>query len=663
MTAWILKTYKLVDPIADLTKPCGGAITAFGSVWVPSCDGQSLVRLDPKTWKVTGKVTTGVGSAQPALAATADSVWVLSDNKTTLSRVDPDQNLVVAEIRLPAGCNSLTFGETALWVTCPSDNRLLRINPQTNLVEKYIEVPAEPQSVAIGENSVWVYCRKEGKVERIDPKTNKSSKTIELGVPGVDGAIAIGLGSVWVTQEGFPLTRIDPQTEKVVQNSFGALAACVLDPGGGQLALAEQYQFEDALAHRPQTRHRNIGGIIMKNFMLPLLPVLITIVALPLVTRAQDTEAPKKAANRRPPKPGVSTPGVRREMSAITPDAVFPIEGTPDWQVLTEDAVWVANGPKNTVHRLDPKTNTVAAAVAVGKRPCSGLAYGFGSVWSPSCGDKNVARIDVKTNQVVATVAVGPAQSEGGIAASPDAIWLVTDPKGVLSRIDPSTNKVVAEVAITPNSAARDDLRRRRCIWGDHPGEEPADARGCQNQSGDRDHRGGAAAALSDRRRRLSVDAQPRRWHGVPRGCEDRQGAGDDSRRRARLGRRDCVWRRARMGHRISDSAIRDRPGHQPGDQTMVRRRRRFRTGGAWLCVALEFAGAERVALQPETAVTELTAVLALVLQDRILGAIPFVRSLGDLFLKGKIFAPENGGHLRRLHPVMVGYGPGELPE
>jgi len=196
--------------------------------------------------------------------------------------------------------------------------------------------------------------------------------------------------------------------------------------------------------------------------LLRALPLLIA-AGIPAMLAAQDAppstqpsppDAPKKAGMRRPPKPGVSIPGVRREMSAITPDAVFPIEGTPDWQVLTEDAVWVANGPKNTVHRLDPKSNTVIAAVTVGKRPCSGLAAGFGSIWSPSCGDKTVARIDVKTNQVVATVPVGPAESEGGIAASPDAIWLVTDRKGVLARIDPSANKVSAEVTIPPNSAA-----------------------------------------------------------------------------------------------------------------------------------------------------------------------------------------------------------------
>lgn len=160
------------------------------------------------------------------------------------------------------------------------------------------------------------------------------------------------------------------------------------------------------------------------------------------------------AQGKRPPRPGVSTPGVKRDIAGVTPMAVFPIEGTPDWQVLTDDAVWVANGPKNTIHRLDPATNKVVAAVTVGQKPCSGLAAGFGSIWAPNCGDHTVSRVDAKTNQVVATIPVGPAESEGGIAAGAGSVWLVTDTKGVLSRIDPATNKVAAEIAVPAGSAA-----------------------------------------------------------------------------------------------------------------------------------------------------------------------------------------------------------------
>src|SRR4051812_49978858 len=88
---------------------------------------------------------------------------------------------------------------------------------------------------------------------------------------------------------------------------------------------------------------------------------------------------------KRPPRPGVSTPGVKREMTALTPAAVFPVPGTPDWQVVTEDAVWVSNAPKNTVHRLDAKTNQVVATVEAGKSPCSGLAERVGRIWGSLC--------------------------------------------------------------------------------------------------------------------------------------------------------------------------------------------------------------------------------------------------------------------------------------
>ncbi len=210
-------------PIAGIGKPCGGGVSAFTSLWVPTCGDKTISRIDTKAGKVTKKLAVGAGVVAPSIAATADSVWAFTDDKTTLSRIDPDQNAVVAEIRLPADCNSLTFGENSLWVTCPAENRVLRINPETNQVEKHIDTSATPKALVLGEGSVWVLCEKEGKIDRIDPKTNKIAKTIDLGAPAIAGGIADGLGSLWVTMQGFPLTRIDPTTdkEKVLQQFYG----------------------------------------------------------------------------------------------------------------------------------------------------------------------------------------------------------------------------------------------------------------------------------------------------------------------------------------------------------------------------------------------------------------------------------------------------------
>jgi streptogramin lyase len=90
-----------------------------------------------------------------------------------------------------------------------------------NVVSQRIEVSAEPVAIAVGEGSIWVYCRKDSKVERIDPRTNKVSKTIDLAVPKADADIAVGEGSVWVSMLGFPVTRIDAKSDKVVQQFVG----------------------------------------------------------------------------------------------------------------------------------------------------------------------------------------------------------------------------------------------------------------------------------------------------------------------------------------------------------------------------------------------------------------------------------------------------------
>ena len=215
------KTNKVVDTVEGLNKPCSGLAIGFGSLWVPNCGDQTLSRVDLKTAKITATIPAGVADSEGGLAVTGDSVWLLTDAKSTLARLDPADNKIVAEVRLPAGCYTVAFGEGALWVTCTESNKVLRVDPFTNLVTHRIDVSAQPRFLTTGEGAVWVLCQGEGNVVRIDPKTNKVAATIEVGVPGGGGDIAAGEGSVWVTSFGFPISRIDPQTDKVVQQFAG----------------------------------------------------------------------------------------------------------------------------------------------------------------------------------------------------------------------------------------------------------------------------------------------------------------------------------------------------------------------------------------------------------------------------------------------------------
>ncbi len=253
------KTAKAGEGLTAVSKPCAGMVSAFSSLWVTGCGDGSLTRFDAKTFKQTAKLTVGIDSVRGAIAAGTDSIWMLTDGKTTLARIDPDQNQVISELRLPAGCSHLVFGETALWLACPAENKLLKIDPATNLVTKRIEVSAQPESIAIGEGSVWVLCRKDGKVERIDPKTDKVIKTVELNVPGVDGEIKFGEGAIWVTMAGFPLTRIDPATDKVAQQFHGSGGGAI-EIGGGFIWLSN-IDRGNCLENRSEARAGHAGGI------------------------------------------------------------------------------------------------------------------------------------------------------------------------------------------------------------------------------------------------------------------------------------------------------------------------------------------------------------------------------------------------------------------
>jgi YVTN family beta-propeller protein len=146
---------------------------------------------------------------------------MLTDAKGTLARFDPATNAVVAEIYVAAGSYGLAFGEGAVWVTSTEHDTVARIDPNTNLVVETIAVGKRPRFIAVGAGSVWTLNQGDGGVSRIDPKTNKVVATIDVGVPGPGGDIAVGEGSVWVTSFEFPLSRIDPASNTVVQQFFG----------------------------------------------------------------------------------------------------------------------------------------------------------------------------------------------------------------------------------------------------------------------------------------------------------------------------------------------------------------------------------------------------------------------------------------------------------
>jgi DNA-binding beta-propeller fold protein YncE len=128
--------------------------------------------------------------------------------------------------------------------------------------------------------------------------------------------------------------------------------------------------------------------------------------------------------------------------SDLKPVALLHVGKTADWVLVTRDAVWTGSTGPNAVHRIDPRTNVLAANIDLPGEPCAGLASGFGALWIPLCGDKpGLAKVDMTMNRLVEVLPFGPAAAEGGVATTADSVWIVTDKQGTLARIDPLSGK------------------------------------------------------------------------------------------------------------------------------------------------------------------------------------------------------------------------------
>ena len=210
-----------VGTFVTIPKPCSGLAIGFGSLWVPSCADHSLFRVDLKTQKVVATIPAGPADSEGGITIGAGSVWIVIAPKGELARIDPSTDRIVAKVEIPSGSYAAAFSNGSVWITSTGNNLLSRVDPATNKVVSTTSVGKAPRFLAVGAGSVWTLNQGDGTISRVDTTSGKLVATIEAGLSGEGGEIAFGEGSVWATLFGFPITRIDPATNKVTQQWTG----------------------------------------------------------------------------------------------------------------------------------------------------------------------------------------------------------------------------------------------------------------------------------------------------------------------------------------------------------------------------------------------------------------------------------------------------------
>jgi virginiamycin B lyase len=187
---------------------------AIGTVTL--ADGTSVKGFVAEPRALTGaEDITHLGGWRAYIAA--GSVWVASDQKGVLSRIDPATNKVIARIKVSLGTHYLAFGYGSVWAVSSESKTIQRIDPVTNTVMKTTTLGKEPGFLTAGVGGVWVQEQGDGTVARVHPETAEVTGRVKVGDVLKWGDIDTGAGMVWLrTTEDQTFVAIDPVKLTVV---------------------------------------------------------------------------------------------------------------------------------------------------------------------------------------------------------------------------------------------------------------------------------------------------------------------------------------------------------------------------------------------------------------------------------------------------------------
>lgn len=223
-TVWVGSTgpfaVHAIDPrtngattIALPGRPCAGLAADRHSVWVPLCGPTpQLARIDQKTRQVRGVFPVGPPAGEGSLAIGAGSLWLVTDKKGSLARIDPETGKVVKVIALPAGSYNPVFSKGLIWVTHVEGADVSVVDPATNMLVATVAVGPNPRFTTAGAGAVWTLNQGDGSLSRIDAKHREAPTAQRLETPGHGGDIAFAGGRVWTTMMKTPLTASDART-------------------------------------------------------------------------------------------------------------------------------------------------------------------------------------------------------------------------------------------------------------------------------------------------------------------------------------------------------------------------------------------------------------------------------------------------------------------
>ena len=283
------------------------------------------------------RVLGALGAILLAGAIGAATLLLLRDSGLTRAEadsvafLDPTSGELVGQTPVRR-TSHLGFGGDSLW-SMTGGGTLERIDLKSHEVTQTLGLGVNPGGLAVGHGSVWVTDADSPTLLRVDARYGSVEKIPLPPESGGAGGVSVGAGSVWVAQGGSRVLRIEPRTGRVV-----------------------------------------------RRFDVP---------------HASDV-------------------------------------------VLGDGKAWLVSGGTGVVRRVDPATNQIAGSVRVHPEICC-VAVGGGFVWIATRDNRTVWKFSGLANPRTPLASVKLAGAGDGLAYGDGALWATTGSAGTVTRIDPRT--------------------------------------------------------------------------------------------------------------------------------------------------------------------------------------------------------------------------------
>ncbi len=195
-------------PVAP--NPCGAA-AGFGSVWVAS-DSGTISRVDPRSGSVRRRVRVEKGAC--SVTTGAGAVWATNYKTSSVLRIDP-RTFRVRSVRTGSTPFDVVVAGGKVWSTAWGDGELVAIDPRSLRVVRRVQVGPHPAGLRALGGAIWVgFGRDATAVARFDPATGELAR-VEIGSRS-PGWFAAGTRDLWIQADDNLLVHLDPVTRQVV---------------------------------------------------------------------------------------------------------------------------------------------------------------------------------------------------------------------------------------------------------------------------------------------------------------------------------------------------------------------------------------------------------------------------------------------------------------